>query len=206
MADEELRRTIESLRKRVEHLERLLQVPAETDEPASIADPEIPAPPTIPTVLPAPPPPARPAPTAPPTAPAPPLTPLASQLVSQGVSRHREPDRAPAPPVQPHADPFAPPAARTIRREKKTGSPLEVLIGGKLAAWLGALVTVIAMGLLIKLGIDSGWWGAIPASVRCLLIAGFGGLLLAGGEWAMRRISRAASVGLFAARRNGRSR
>lgn len=76
---------------------------------------------------------------------------------------------------------------------------LEFFFGAKLAAWAAVPLIVIAAAFLIKQGIDSGWWGQMAESTRCLLIAGFGLVLLIGGEIALRRISRAASVSLFGA-------
>ncbi|NNM24604.1 MAG: DUF2339 domain-containing protein [Phycisphaerales bacterium] len=96
-------------------------------------------------------------------------------------------DEAVAPPVSPPVSP------RPTRR------PLEVLIGAKVAAWVGAIVVVMGAALLIKLGIDEGLWGQLPVPVRALAIAAFGVALLAAGELALRRITRAASVGLFSA-------
>ena len=84
-------------------------------------------------------------------------------------------------------------------RRRETSSPLEFLIGGKLAAWIGAIVIVIGIALLVHLTIKSGWWGALSPTHRCLLVAAFGLTLVACGEIALRCISRAASVGLFGA-------
>lgn len=78
-------------------------------------------------------------------------------------------------------------------------APLEMLIGGKWMAWVGAIVVVLAAGFAVKVGIDMGWWGRVSPTVRCLIIAAFGGSLLVCGELALRRFGRAASVGLFGA-------
>ena len=66
-------------------------------------------------------------------------------------------------------------------------------------AWAGALVVVLAMSFFIKLAYDEGWFGLIPAVGRCLLSAAFGAALVACGEVALRKVSRAAAVGLFSA-------
>lgn len=76
---------------------------------------------------------------------------------------------------------------------------LEVLIGGKWMAWVGALVVILAAGFAVKVGIDQGWWGRVPAVWRCLGIAGFGGALLVAGEIALRRIGKPAAAGLISA-------
>ena len=66
-------------------------------------------------------------------------------------------------------------------------------------AWAGAIVIVIGIGYLVMLGVDYGLWGKIPPVLRCLLIAGFGALLIAAGDFVRRRIGRVASVGLYGA-------
>ena len=66
-------------------------------------------------------------------------------------------------------------------------------------AWVGAIVVVLGAAFLVKLGIEAGLWGKLPAVARCLLVAGFGALLIVGGEVALRRIGPAASVGLYGA-------
>jgi uncharacterized membrane protein len=74
-----------------------------------------------------------------------------------------------------------------------------VAIGGKLMAWVGSLTVLIAVGFAIMVGVQRGWWGRLTPEFRCLTIAGFGALLLIGGEISLRRLGRAASVGLFSA-------
>lgn len=90
--------------------------------------------------------------------------------------------------------PSAPPTAGALG-----SSSLEMAIGGKLMAWIGALTVLIAVGFAIMVGVQRGWWGQLSPQFRCLLIAGFGAALLIGGEISLRRLGRAASVGLFGA-------
>lgn len=66
-------------------------------------------------------------------------------------------------------------------------------------AWVGAIVVVLAAAFAVNVAIDRGWWGQLSPEFRCLMIAGFGGLLLLGGELALRRIGKTASAGLFGA-------
>jgi uncharacterized membrane protein len=102
-------------------------------------------------------------------------------------ARFAQPIGAAEPP--PHAAPTEP-----SRR-----APLEQRIGQSWTAWVGAIVIVIAAGLLVMHGVEKGWWGRLSSLTQCLLVAGFGGLLIAAGELALRRIGLAASVGLFGA-------
>ncbi len=98
--------------------------------------------------------------------------------------------RRPMPPITP-----VPPPSRTTA---KRGS-LELLIGQRGAAIAGAIFVLIAIGGLLIMAVQKGWWGGLPAIVRCLSIAGFGVVLLAAGEIVLRKIGRAAAVGLFGA-------
>ena len=66
-------------------------------------------------------------------------------------------------------------------------------------AWVGAIIIVIGIAFLVHLGVKAGWWGRLSSLAQCLLVAGFGALLLGAGEWALRRIGPAASAGLFGA-------
>ena len=90
----------------------------------------------------------------------------------------------------------SPPPSQSAR---PSSTPLEVLIGGKWMAWVGAIVVIIAAGFAVKVGIDQGWWGALSPMTRCLTIAAFGAALLAAGEVALRRIGKPAAAGLISA-------
>jgi uncharacterized membrane protein len=76
---------------------------------------------------------------------------------------------------------------------------LEQAIGLKWAGWVGAIVLVVGAGLGIKFAYDQGWFGAIPAGARLVLmsLAGFG--LIGAGEWVLRRVNRISATGLFGA-------
>jgi len=75
----------------------------------------------------------------------------------------------------------------------------ETLIGERWLAWLGSITVVI--GAIFLAGyIDVGSvWGALPPLVKCLILTAFGAGLLIGGEILMRRFGLAAAVGLYAA-------
>jgi uncharacterized membrane protein len=92
-----------------------------------------------------------------------------------------------------------PPAPPKVRKPKRRRTPLEQRIGQSWTAWVGAIVIVIAISFLVKMVYDRGWWGMLSPLSQCLIVAGFGGLLVAAGEVALRRIGLAASVGLFGA-------
>ncbi|MFO0873259.1 MAG: DUF2339 domain-containing protein [Phycisphaerales bacterium] len=79
-----------------------------------------------------------------------------------------------------------------------TTARLEIIVGGRWFAWIGTIIFAIAAAYFLKLAHDKGWIGRMPPLLRCLAAAGFGALLIAGGEVALRRINRFAAVGLFA--------
>lgn len=90
-------------------------------------------------------------------------------------------------------------AARMRAAQTKPRQDLEQLIGQRWAAWIGAVVFVIGMGLLITLAWKRGWLGFITPAARCVLGALFGAALLAAAEFVRRRINALAAVGLNAA-------
>ncbi|MHC4909213.1 MAG: DUF2339 domain-containing protein, partial [Planctomycetota bacterium] len=76
---------------------------------------------------------------------------------------------------------------------------LEMTLGGRWTAWLGAAAVVVAVGFFFKMAVDRGWWGGLSETMRCLLGVGLGGLLIGAGEITLRKLGKAASVGCFAA-------
>ena len=130
---------------------------------------------------------AGPGPGTAPQSPATPVPAAAPKPVTPTAPLTAPPRRSPAQPVRASAPP------------RKPRAPLEVRIGQNWSAWVGAIVIVCAAGFLVKLGYDSGWWGRMSPVVRCLAVAGFGALLVAAGEFSLRRVGAAASVGLFGA-------
>lgn len=95
------------------------------------------------------------------------------------------------------AQPLA--SAADAARPSKRAMSLEVLIGQRWMAWVGAVVSVVGVAFLLKLAYDVGLWGRLPAVAKCLLTGGFGAALVVAGEVTLRRIGRLAAVGLFGA-------
>ncbi|MCA9296754.1 MAG: DUF2339 domain-containing protein, partial [Phycisphaerales bacterium] len=112
-----------------------------------------------------------------------------------------DPGRNPSPPVVNYIPPRepryhrAPPTA--VRKEQAFN--LERLIGGRVFMFVGALVLVAGAAMLLKLAWDRGLFTLLPDQFKCIAVTAFGGLLLAAGELARRRISAAASIGFSAA-------
>ncbi len=100
------------------------------------------------------------------------------------------------------------PAARAVpkpvqreRKPKQKGaglSGLEQALGGRWYALIGAVILIIGIGLFFKLAVEQGWLHVSPLA-RCVGVALAGFALLGGGEWAIRKLTRAASAGLSAA-------
>jgi hypothetical protein len=202
MHEDELKRELQELATRLSRIEKRLGM---ADEPS----------PATPAALPI-------APTAPATtrfAPSPPgqevaRPPFQDFNASKGTTLkglqtgwQSQAARTEPPPVvtRPNQTPLPPQTVPTTAASASRGTTpanstsLEVLIGGKWMAWVGALTVLLAVGFAIMVGVQRGWWGQLSPQFRCLAIAIFGALLLVGGEIALRRIGRAASVGLFSA-------
>lgn len=130
------------------------------------------------------------------------------------------PPTSPRPVVVPEStpEPLAPPTLTSAKRsatarlfkptkEKESRAlgiafdshTLENLIAGRWMAWIGSLVVVIGAGFLAKLAFDAGLWGMLSPTIRCISLALFGGVLIGGGEYTLRKWGRPAAVGLLSA-------
>lgn len=174
---DKLEQRLSELEGRLERLERRLGLAsadlpgAPTVRPADESAPvtRLEPPPAPQPVVAAPATPKPPPPTAPPTVP------------STAASRSGRPVTAAVPP---------PPRA--------TRGSLELLIAAKWFAWIGAIVIVLAAAFALReFGADL--WSRLTPTAKCLVIAAFGGALIAAGEFVLRRVGRLASVGLFGA-------
>lgn len=82
--------------------------------------------------------------------------------------------------------------------EKQGGlSAFEAAIGGRWYALIGAVIVLIGIGLFFKYALEQHWLTFSPVA-RCLAGGMVGLVFLAGGEWARRKLSRAASAGFSA--------
>ena len=102
-------------------------------------------------------------------------------------------------PRQPATLSESPPTQSINEHTVKQTARFEQMIAERWMAWVGAIVTVMAVGFFIKLAYDMGWWGHLPPLAKCLIAAGFGVLLLCTGEYILRKVGRMAAVGLFGA-------
>lgn len=92
------------------------------------------------------------------------------------------PPRASAPPTSPGHPPIQPNAsARTDRWS------LEQLIGGRIFAIAGSLIVAVGMLLLIKLGVDRGWFSIAPWA-RCTGFVLLGLAMVGAGDVIRRRL------------------
>lgn len=131
------------------------------------------------------------------TPPAPAAPPVASQMSGS----------VPLPTnVAPTAPPIAPPISRhgttaplPARAQPSKPLNLEWIIGTKALAAAGALAVVIGLIFFLKYAVEQGWIGKLPPLLRCMMGVGFGGLLVAAGELARRRVNALAGAGLYAA-------
>ena len=170
MSDADIEKRFSELAARLERIETYLRLPRPNAEPAPVK------------------PPPTPAPTPPPAA--------------VEVEKVAPPPAARRAALLATLTSSAPPASIetiTAPQGTKPRRSLEVLIGERWMAWVGAIVVVLAVGFFVKLAYDLGWWGRLSPIAKCALGGGFGTLLLASGEVALRRVGRAAAVSLFGA-------
>ncbi len=102
-------------------------------------------------------------------------------------------------PSTPASASFTPAHSPTAAKPSRSASSWELLIGGKWAAGLGAIVVVLAVAYFVKYAYDEGLFQLISDTAKCLLCAGFGLLLIGAGEIVLRKVNRWAATGLFAA-------
>lgn len=186
MSDSDLRDELRRLADRVGRLERLFDLEAIESEASPDVEPMRP--------------PGRPTPPPPPLASAAP-PPVASAAQTRPALREPEVGRRliAASAARVAAPPTAPPRPAAPASPAADRTSIELAIGGRWMAWVGALAVVVGIGLFIKFAYDEGWLRGVSIAMRCALSAAFGLVLLAVGEVALRRISRYASIGLFGA-------
>ena len=201
MDNRDVEKALEELFKRMEAIERRL----DSITPREI---EAPAPPPLP---------AQPEPTedtksieadqsqqdvqVSPTEDTPPTEPLEPSEPAQSEPKKFEPRRKFLPTHLSKRDPEDPQSHEPAEQREGAFSNLtfENLVGGRLYAILGALLVIIATGILLKLAWDAELFNLLPDQLKCALAALFGGALIVGGELARRKISAWASIGLTTA-------
>jgi hypothetical protein len=85
---------------------------------------------------------------------------------------------------------MAPAPQRPARPGTVQEFSLERLVGGRLYAVLGALIVGVGLIMLLKLGLDRGWF-RFPPEFRCIGVALFGGLMIGAGEFVRRKFGNA---------------
>jgi hypothetical protein len=95
-------------------------------------------------------------------------------------------------PVGTHGPRVVPPIARPRATAAQVSEKfkLERLVGGRLYAIMGALIVVVGLIMLLKLGMDKGWF-TFPPAFRCFGVAGFGVLMMLAGEFVRRKFGKA---------------
>lgn len=172
----ELQQSLAELQRRLDRIERHLGMRIETAKPTS------PQASTPPVISPSPPiqktEPAHVPPT-PPTAP-----PIALVPKAEVVHKQAQPAR------------IVSPVKSTPAKPERGG--IELMIAAKWFAWIGAIIIVLGSAFALReFGADL--WSQLLPVTKCIIVAAFGFVLIAGGEIALRKLGRVASVGLFSA-------
>lgn len=191
MSESDLYEELRRLAARLERLERLLDLESIEHEPTEPAAPPLaPTPPPLTVATRSTPPVAPPRTISEVARPAPAPT---SAAARRGAASRTPTTETPA---NLAAGSALPSPARHAPADRTS---IELAIGGRWMAWVGAIAVIIGIGLFIKFAYDEGWLRFVSLSTRCALAGAFGFVLLGLGEAALRRISRNASVGLFGA-------
>lgn len=165
---------------RLESLEtRLAQVEEASGSKAPVSSPPAPEPSTMP-----------------PAADKPAVDAQAQAALVTWLADYRQRQWGGKPPPRPRSRP----AARAAQPDVPVDPlAMERKIGLHWAAWLGAIIFVMGVGLGIKFALDNGWLNFITPALRLLLLALGGFVLITCGEWVYRRVQPLAAVGLFGA-------
>jgi uncharacterized membrane protein len=115
---------------------------------------------------------------------------------------------SPAPPPPPIIAPVTPPtrpADAPHRRFAPVEAPpggndaFERFVGGKLAAWLGAIVVIAGLAIFAKFAFDQGWFGKLTPRGKFTLGAGASLAILLAGELLRGRIGAVPAASLVSA-------
>ncbi len=199
MADKYLKNAVINLTARIEQLERELaeikknidiKQAAKPKDPWPVKPQIVKAPPTGPA-----PPPLPVSPIAAPDSVKPAKSELLAALMKDQVSEKASKieESAPTSPIS-----YKAPPQPSVSPEK-TNSPLELIIGRQLVAWVGAIIILFGVGYFVKYAYDQGWIAQIQPIIRCSLAAAFGFALIGTGEYVLRKLGRLGATGLFSA-------
>ncbi|MBM4106465.1 MAG: DUF2339 domain-containing protein [Phycisphaerae bacterium] len=123
--------------------------------------------------------------------PPPPPVPAAAAIV---------PPSAPIVPVAPVSAPAVPRASVTpVASRVEEARSVERFLGAKLAAWIGALTLLGALGVFATYAYREGWLGRLGPGVRYALANAAAIALVVAGEIVRRRLGRGAAAGFSAA-------
>jgi uncharacterized membrane protein len=132
------------------------------------------------------------------------------------VAISTEPTKPPPPPphpiaaptVRPAPAPVAPPTQPTdvphrtlptVETQPGGNDALERFVGGKLAAWVGAIVVIAGLAIFAKFAFDQGWFGKLTPRGKFTLGAGASLTLLLAGELLRGRIGAVPAASLVSA-------
>ena len=101
------------------------------------------------------------------------------------------------PPVIPPVAPPAPSAASAT--DTATPAGLERFLGVQVAAWIGAIVVIAAIGIFAKFAVDQGWFAKTPPAVKLALAYALSGAFVVAGSLLRDRLGRLPSASMLAA-------
>lgn len=124
---------------------------------------------------------------------APPPTPVQPHAVHHVLQARRAsaPPSFAAAPSQPAAVSSAPPSLAP--------AGLERFVGGQVAAWIGGIVVIAAIGIFAKFAIDQGWFERTPPAAKLALAYALSGAFVIAGSLLQGRLGRLPAGAMLAA-------
>jgi hypothetical protein len=112
------------------------------------------------------------------------------------------PTHNPTPTTAPATGPVsAPPPAPAVAAQPDAKPPidLERFLGVQVAAWIGAIVVIAAIGIFAKFAIDQGWFEKTPPAAKLALSYALAGAFVLAGSLLRERLGRLPSASMLAA-------
>jgi hypothetical protein len=182
MTDAELIARLDAIERRLAALERAPVVPPQAAHPS---------PPNAVSAVPHSPP--------LPSSPAPPPIQAHAPSPPHPVHQILEAKRSTASAPPSFAPPLVTPAARPAASASTSPAGLERFLGGQVAAWIGGIVVIAAIGIFAKFAIDQGWFARTPPAAKLALAYALSGAFVIAGSLLHGRLGRLPAGSMLAA-------
>ncbi|MFM7133269.1 MAG: DUF2339 domain-containing protein, partial [Planctomycetota bacterium] len=90
-------------------------------------------------------------------------------------------------------------SSETATPESRSSVDLERFLGVQVAAWIGAIIVITAIGIFAKFAIDQGWLERTPAAVKLAAAYALAGAFILAGTLLRERVGRLPSAAMLSA-------